>query len=78
MFGDAGEDNTLWVCNCTIGGQAADMSKDPNCHNPSHAHYDPLSPYVLSYTAAREAAAGAVQSKECMDELDEILEDTNE
>lgn len=117
MFSDAGGDNTLWVCNCTIGGQAADNTKDPNCHNSGHDHYDPKSPIVLSRQAENAAEAdeirilplhpepddeGAVCGHEkvdgvcgfwgCLaraeeaeerpffeviDELDEILEDTN-
>lgn len=43
--------SNVWVCDCTVSGQCADTSKDPNCHNPSHDHHDPESPIVLSNRA---------------------------
>ena len=39
------------VCHCLN----PDLSKDPNCHNPNHAHHDPESPIVLSNRAIRDA-----------------------
>ena len=42
-----------WVCDCPMGQE--DTSKDPNCHNSNHDHYDPESPIVLSRKAEYEA-----------------------
>ncbi len=44
-----------WVCDCTLSGHSSDNTKDPNCHNANHEHYDPQSPIVLSRKAEREA-----------------------
>lgn len=52
----------IWVCDCTVSGQFADTSKDPNCHNSGHDHHDPESPIVL----ARKAEYAAEEESGCI------------
>lgn len=51
-----------WTCTCTIGGIKPDNTKDPNCHNSNHDHYDPESPIVL----ARQAEYAAERQGGCI------------
>ena len=49
-----------WECDCTANDQMPDKTKDPNCHNSNHDHYDPKSPIVLSRKAEYAAEEGFV------------------
>lgn len=69
-----------WRCKCWPA-MSDFYTKDPFCKNSTHDHHDPLSPLVLSEKRIREVEEQGIQQKpffEVIDELDEILEETNQ